>query len=265
MAEPTRVKIYGERNTGTTFLRNLMNKNFEIENIIGTPLNLVEDEAKAAFTASTENLPAWARKLVRDRFAEEANRKHMRETLGWKHMSPPVSLLRKSSELTRDVLFLVTAKHPVFWALSFHRHPYHDYFDRTPDFSKFLRHPFIPTLGDNVAVPMYGSAIELYAGKVDAYRKLATLDLTMELVRYEDLVADVPAFLDALAKRHGLVRRTETVKMLDTSTKGDERTFEEFQSTYKVEHARSAVSPEDYDFIMSAFGKDRLAWLGYPE
>lgn len=259
------MKIYGERNTGTTFLRNLMNKNFEIENVIGTPLNLVDDEAKAEFSASTEALPAWAKKLVRDRFAEEANRKHLKETLGWKHMAPPVLMLRKSPELTRNILLLVTAKHPVFWALSFHRHPYHDYFDRKPDFSEFLRHPFIPTLSDNVAAPMYGSAIELYAAKVDAYRKLAKLDLTMELIRYEDLVADVPAFLDALSKKHGLVRRTETIKMLDTSTKGDERTFEDFQSTYKIESARAAVSSEDYNFIMSAFGADRLAWLGYPE
>jgi hypothetical protein len=153
----------------------------------------------------------------------------------------------------------------VFWALSFHRHPYHDYFDRRPDFSEFLRHPFIPTLGDNVAIPMYGSAIELYADKVDAYRKLSRLDLTMELVRYEDLVADVPAFLDALATKYGLVRRTEHIRMLDTSTKGDERSFEEFQTTYKIENARSAVSPGDYEFIMSAFGKERLEWLGYPE
>jgi len=261
-----RLKIYGERNTGTTFLRELMKRNFAVSMLSGTPWAREGHDARDKVADEFQHHPSWTKKLVRDRFSDLINRKHMNDTLGWKHMYPPISILKNAPELTRNTIFMVTAKHPVFWALSFHRHPYHHYFKTdNMTFADFIRHPFIPMISDNVDVPYYKSIIELYGAKVDGYRELASLDLTMELVRYENLVANVMGFLDEMTAKYGLARRSKEPAILGRSTKGDARTLADFQTAYKVENAMKAVSEEDYRFIISVFGRRRLAWLGYAE
>ena len=205
-----RIKIYGERNTGTRFLRTLCQRNFHAEVL---PQDFFRERAQVLkFCAGFQSeLAVYGRhrNLIRailvNRLFDLEHERRMREMLGWKHMRPPVALLKAEPALAAATLFLVTVKHPVFWALSFQRHPYHDFLrPRRMEFSDFLRRIFIPMWRDNLDAAYCPSIVDMYASKVDGYRELARLGVAFELVRYEDLVRDVPGTVRAIAERHGL-------------------------------------------------------------
>jgi hypothetical protein len=178
-------------------------------------------------------------------------------------MSPPIEAIQ-ASEFGMRTLFVVLVKHPVYWALSFKERPYDSFFryDDMP-FSQFVRHVFLPCERDNVPEVTYDSAVGLYAAKVDGYRALADLGVHFQLVRYEDLLRDVPGFLARLSELHGIPRRRDADVIREDSTKGDDEKLHDYQAKYRLDKVRDAVSAEDYAFIMEKFGRDRLAWLGY--
>jgi hypothetical protein len=261
-----RIKIYGERNTGTRFLQELLRTNFAVPQLHGGAGDRQSQAARERAIRDLKDYKGILRKLVIDRLADLGNERALPRTLGWKHMSPPTTLLKAMPEMA-NTLFIVIVKHPVFWALSYKRHPYHSYFSPAKmSFSTFIRHLFFPLIRDNVDAAYYNSVVELYAAKVDGYRALSSLGVPFELVRYEDLIADVSRFIRMIEQKYGLTRCSESEIIRQQTTKrNDSTTFEEFRDKYKVEDAASAVSREDYEFILSRFGKERLAWLGYPK
>jgi hypothetical protein len=258
-----RFKLYGERNTGTTFMTNLLKRNFSIEFLPGTPdrPNRAERER---MMACVEQYSDVVRGIVLDRIGGLENRRALPSTLGWKHMHPPIDLLKAAPELAKETLFIVTVKHPIFWAQSYQRHPINSYFPvRKVGFGEFIRHPFIPNTRDNVDEPYFESIIDFYAAKVEGYRRLAGLGVLLEVVRYEELIQDVPFFLNFVSKKYGIPRQGEKAIVLQTSTKRAETTLEQFQEQYRLDRVAEGVSREDLDFILSRFGSDRLSWLGY--
>jgi len=258
------VKIYGERNTGTRFLQTLMKRNFVATILDGT----ASTEERETRKELVKNLDEWLiTMIVKDRFEAHANKRLVSESFGWKHTNPPIEFLRSVPDRTAKTLFVALVKHPVYWTLSFQKRPYHSYFRyQTMSFHDFVRHIFIPTGRDNVDPAFYDSVVELYAAKMDGYRRLAELGVPFELLRYEDLVRDIPGFLKRIETKHALARRREKDIVRDASTKkGDAERLADYQAKYRVDKVRDAVAPDDYDYIIEKFGKDRLRWLGYPD
>jgi hypothetical protein len=260
------IKIYGERNTGTRFLHELIQQNFAVTILSPEAARREIAERIRNELAGKLHLGAQTRlirRIILNRLHDIENHRQVSATLGWKHMRPPIEVIVKQG-FTAGTLFLVVAKHPVFWALSFHRRPYHDYLRfKKMGFSEFIRHMFIPTDRDNVDVLYHRSPLELYAAKVDGYRELAELGVPFELVRYEDLLSDTSGFVQALCAKHGLPRVSDDVFVPPLSTKGDERALDDLCSLYRLDNVAQAVSHEDYEFILSVFSAERLRWLGY--
>jgi hypothetical protein len=271
MSDIEQIKIYGERNTGTHFINDLIAKNFVVPLLPSSPETMHPRKKKVI--AARERFLSHVRKngqqlyrhVVADRYNDLANRRYLPKTFGWKHTLPPLDFLETRSA-ARQTLFVIIVKHPIYWALSFHRRPYHSYFPvQNMEFGEFIRHLFIPTGRDNVDVPIYESIIDLYAAKVDGYRRLIDAGFPAELVRYEELIADVSGFLRRLSEGYALERNSEEESVREKNMKkGDDATLTDFRAKYQLDKVTEAVSPEDYEFIMSRFGADRLAWLGYP-
>lgn len=256
-----KLKVYGERNTGTRFLKHLMKKNFGVKMMRSSNENYHFREQILEQLSDHEWL---IRRIAIERYNGIVNRRLELDSFGWKHTSPPIEAIKAAPEMAASTLFVVLVKHPVYWALSFKERPYDSYF-RYDDMtvSQFLRHVFVPTERDNVPDVTYDSAVGLYAAKVDGYRALADLAVPFQLVRYEDLITDVAGFMKRLEDLHGLPRRQDSDVIREDSTKGDEHTLDDYKSKYRLDKVRDGVSAEDYDFIIEKFGKDRLAWLGY--
>src|SRR5262249_53975305 len=127
MPEIKRFKLYGERNTGTTFMTNLLRRNFSVELLPGTPDRPNRSE-RERMMARLEQYSDEGRGIVLDRIGALETRRALPSALGWKHMHPPIELLKASPELARTTLFIVIVKHPIFWAQSYQRHPINSYF-----------------------------------------------------------------------------------------------------------------------------------------
>lgn len=262
-ASVERAKIYGERRTGTTFVTDLIHRNFTVPLLFGMPGRAHRAEREKLMEGLAHE-PIAVRRVVLDRIGEQENRCSISDTLGWKHMFPPLALLQSMPEFVDSTLFIVTVKHPVFWALSFYRAPIDVIYKfRRQDFSQFLRQPFVPTLRDGMEAPFYASVVEFYADKVEGYRKLAAMVPHFELVRYEDLLTDVPGFVDLLTEKYRLVRQSGETSLRETSTNHREGTFDSYREEYRLDRVREQVSSDDYDFIVQRFGRERLDWLGY--
>jgi hypothetical protein len=262
-----RIKIYGERNTGTNFLHQLIRANFQtplVSQRVGKQTELKKISAKFKDVADKPYRHVLTN-IVINRYHEQHVARTMRETAGWKHTAPPVKMIKRSPEWREKTLFVIVVKHPVFWLRSFKKRGYHNYFKTgETDFSEFLRQIYIPASIDNVRALTYDTIVKLYAAKVDAYRKLSELGVACELVRYETLIEDPAKFLDTLAAKFALEKKKDVYVIPTDSTKAtDPRQLEEFKKDYALENVSKLVSPEDYAFIMSTFGKERLTWLGY--
>jgi hypothetical protein len=258
------IKLYGERNTGTQFLRRLLRKNFTATSLNGAANN----DEKLRRKELVRGIDDWLiGMIIMDRFDTHANdTRWVPENFGWKHTNPPVDYLKSVPERTAKTLFVILVKHPVFWMKSFQKRPYHSYFRYDSlTFHDFIRHVFVPTGRDNVNTLVYSSVVELYAEKIDGYQRLVEMGVRHELVRYEDLVADVSGFLQRLESKHGLIRREDEHIMIDASTKGDAARLADYKEKYRLDKIKELAAPEDYNYIIETFGRERLRWLGYPD
>src|SRR5690554_5707917 len=97
------IKVYGERNTGTNYLEQLLELNVDLPRLPGVVPSFVARLDRGA-EASRD---AWFR-LTR------------RWNLGWKHQAAPTPAQRASWRCG-GVLFVTLTKNPYSWALSMHR------------------------------------------------------------------------------------------------------------------------------------------------
>lgn len=113
------IKIFGERNTGTNYLSNILQLNLRVKLLPSSareiPLFFKFEWYKNLFFLITE-----------------------KQNLGWKHAKPNkeilISRLSQNSKLV--VLFLV--KNPYSFLLSLHQRPYHNASKKNLTFQKFF-------------------------------------------------------------------------------------------------------------------------------
>lgn len=99
------VKIYGERNTGTNYLEQLLKKNL---------LNLPEEKQ-----ANISIMPSPSLLLPKN----ELDKQDLAQ-LGWKHRFIDVAFLRKCGFEKKSGLILTLTKNPYSWLMSLHKRPY---------------------------------------------------------------------------------------------------------------------------------------------
>ncbi len=246
---PTFIKLYGERNTGTNYLEQLIRRNLDAVILPGAA-------------------PAWLRRRFRGhpRLRERAIDAYFYVTfgrnLGWKHMlAPPRWRLERSIRPLGQTHFLFLVKNPYAWLLSLHRHPYHH---PTPasDFSAFIRAAW-PTLGrENVGREPFPNPVVMWNQKNASYLALAR-EVEGQIIRYEDLVAAPEAVIAAIAGA-GFARRAGIFENVREAVKGEEdRDFAYYRDYYLNERWREELKEEDARFISQQLDARILEELGY--
>jgi len=100
-SDPRRVKIYGERNTGTSYLEALLVRNLAVDCLRGGVPRSIR-----RFFANSERARDWYFHAT------------YRSNLGWKHACVPTeSQLAIARTNSTDVLFLTLTKNPYAWLL----------------------------------------------------------------------------------------------------------------------------------------------------
>ena len=219
MIKPVFLKQYGERRTGTNYLRGLLRANFDnvvvLMHVLGdkhsapVPIDLPEN-------GSAEEAHAWVRTLTHAAPAEstrtgnEAQEQYMREVA--------VDLV----EAARDqrLGFLISVKDPYAWGASVSA--YYGWLPRGGPRAK--PHFPLPSQVWRVLRPVEQAVKcrQLWAGCLRSNRKhRAWLDLYERLpsqtsiVRYEDLLTEPARILCELQRKYGLRQKGEPVSAID--------------------------------------------------
>lgn len=237
----TQFKLYGERNTGTRYLQQLLNGNLAIHHV--------------RLKGKLEGLSELQKDVVYSR--------HWRAFLGWKHMcAPSADQLRGHEAFTRKTLFVVTAKNPYSWLVSLWKHPYHYGSPKPTSFTLFMQRPF-PVLGrENFegcggqpqrhqhSPRHFRNPMDMWNRKMKAFYNLATVVPHCIRVKYEWLVADPEEIVQQIHRRFNVavavpqpepaVNTTAPVDQagfqnIDKSTKTKAKSFTTYQRYYMNE------------------------------
>jgi hypothetical protein len=242
------VKIFGERNTGTNYLETLIGLNFVAQQLRGAHGKLIlfmnslgKHSPEAMF------------------FHDLEMRRILASDYGWKHAAPPLSHIA-STEHAHFTLFILLAKHPVFWLQSLHRRPYRK-IDRTVDFDRFVQSPFPLSEADGLTVSAVASPVDMLRMKIEGYMQLEALPVACVRMRYESLLTDFEQQLDRLSPF--LLRRGETFVNHSQGIKNAGETLEHYRGKYDLAKAGEGVSPETLAFIRERLGQACLDFFDY--
>lgn len=246
------VKIFGERNTGTNYLKELLRRNFNVSIIEGVPtLNYMRLNKLLFFIPK--------QKVIDFYFSN-----YSKSSLGWKHSCPNKKLICGDGRYINDDLgLLFLSKNPYAWLLSMYKRPHH--FDgkiESMDFIEFLKHPW-PTLGrDNVSKPLK-NIIDVYNIKYRAYLDFVEKQNNCLLLRYEDLILNTEISIFKISQNLNLSLNEKFSNVNKSMKRDKEKNFDFYQDFYGNERWRAKLDIESVSHINNNLDHRLIKDLGY--
>jgi len=258
-----KIKIFGERNTGTHFLARLIRANFRCQLLPGTLAEArrgyrdrIEEELAATISDDAKRM--WVRQARLDQFFES----NAWSTLGWKHSVPNVDLIVSHPD-KEQILFVTVTKNPYAWILSLFRRPYESVASRRPDdLLSFICEPWVTGRRDNAPLVL-PSPVELWNLKNEGYFRLARMVRVIR-VRYETVLADPAAFLELF--KGSLQRKNEHFLIPNDSAKRQDigkKDLTYYRDYYLGELWRQELSPEHIQAINEFLDPNVVRDAGY--
>lgn len=244
-AKPQRVKIYGERNTGTSYLEALLARNLHVDCLRGG----VPRSIRRLFPNS---------EITRDWYFRATEWRN----LGWKHAIPNPNQRATPRHASPRPPFLTLTKNPYAWLHSLYRQPYHAR-RQYSSFKQFLGEPW-ETVGRENAPAAFSSPVEMWNQKNAAYLRLAG-QTTVVHCRYEDLLVDPLGFLDELCGEHGIQPRRRPFENVHEAMKRRDRgkTFDDYRSYYLNERWRGELDDDCVRLINERLDPEVLSSFQY--
>ena len=176
----SRVKIFGERNTGTNVLSQLIEKNSQSKCLPSTEPEI--DEQAFLNAHRPWILGRRMREWRFDRIFDGQDAVH-----SWKHCATNF----EDVGIFRGVLVLITVRHPASWLSSLFQNPYQCLGRIPATFSEFIDFSWETNQRERLGRRSF-KPIELYEAKIDSYlaftERLSKADVAFRFVRFEDLV-----------------------------------------------------------------------------
>lgn len=242
------IKIYGERNTNTNYLQQLIDSNLGVRQIPGTaPSWLQRAQIKAPGTE-------W---LIDAYFSMTFG-----QNLGWKHRcAPSPDEIGRSAFHDKSALCFVTVvKNPYSWALSLYRSPYHYRGGVASRFEDFLTRPWKPLSRDHAPSEL-ATPIDLWNEKNRSYENLLSLNVLQ--LTTEELFAEPAAVIAKISETFNVSRTSETFVNYERSTKASSRSFTDYQDYYLSERWREKLSSEAIGLINARVDQGLMKHYGY--
>tara|TARA_R110001592_G_scaffold246427_1_gene508247 strand:+ start:75074 stop:75826 length:753 start_codon:yes stop_codon:yes gene_type:complete len=242
------IKIYGERNTNTNYMSELIRLNLDIEEIEGVvPYRLLQMQ---------NILPG--EEWLRDAYFYFT----CGQNLGWKHTCvKSVDKLRRYSVVQKNQpAFLTITKNPYSWLLSLHRRPYHQYYSKQPDLETFLGLPW-KTVGRDNTKKWLQNPVELWNLKNRSYQQL--LELNAMNITTEQIFENPEAIVDKVSARFSVGKKSDKFINFERSTKDKSKDSNYYRDYYLNERWREKLSDQAITMINDRVDKDLMAHFGY--
>lgn len=248
-----KIKIFGERNTGTRAVAQMLRP----VRGITTGFRLPDDKSLGGIAKQLLATLEKAHPEVFPAFQVDIRVTSGKAVHAWKHSAPPID--GSYAEANASVLFLV--RDPYSWIASFFRNPY-DVRGGHPDtLAAFLERPWATMTRDNIG-PDLDSPMRLWTEKLRAYRAFASAAPVPSTVLYfEEFVLEPVASLQAALARFGLA--CDGLAELDGPTKPTGKPREERLRYYQNSAWEAEISPEAAELINHYVDWDVAASFGY--
>lgn len=235
-----KVKIFGERNTGTNYLTKLIENNFEVEILKG-----------AITKGSIFTLREWTKDLF-FKFTKHIN-------LGWKHSAIDVSLILNHNG---NPVIITLTKNPYSFLLSLYKRPYHYKGSKPNSFISFLNNHWGLTTRDNCKEKGLNSPVDLWNIKNKSYMNLLNNYSNCLLFTYEELLENPNKVIVSISEKLNIPLKEE-FKNYANSTKNDNKDFNDYQNYYLNELWKNELTKEDLSFINSNLDLNVVSHFGY--
>jgi hypothetical protein len=246
VSTPT-IKIYGERNTGSNYLQQLIKNNLNVYILQGT--------APYGIRRIQRFLPGkeW---LIDLYFSLTFS-----NNLGWKHSLVKDITELKKYEIIKKILFITLTKNPYSWLISLYRRPYHQYYSGKPDFEKFLNSTWKTVKREN-AQKVFSNPIELWNKKNRSYITLKQNFPTINL-RYEDILKNPEEITERIKNKFNLNMKKDEFYNIIESTKKDQTNYFFYKKYYLNEEWKKNLSNNCIKIINENIDKDLLDYYNY--
>ena len=253
-----RIKVFGERNTGTNFVEDLLKRNLDCAIVSGNLSRRYAWWFPIAYRVLPESKAFAIVEGARDRIFE----RRFAKDGGWKHARVP-NFPSGITAYPNGMGMIALTKNPYAWLLSLHKRPYqgqeHSRFGRL-GLSEFLRRPW-QTVGREFGPVRYETPIEMWNDKVESYFALGQYAPTI-IRQYEHVIADIPNFFNDLSDSFSLTA-PKSFTIPTGSTKKDGRTTEQIIAYYQTKQWRSSFSDEDMAFINARLDQRLMQKIAY--
>ena len=246
MRNTPRLKLYGERNTGTNYLSRLLQTNLDVALLGGTAPHALQ-HLRRYFSDDERLIDAYFR------WSHPFN-------LGWKHAATS-SHSQHPLNPARPTGFLFLVRNPYSWLLSLHKNPYHQSPIKNMGFEAFLDRPWQIHQRDAVAErPL--NPIQLWNVKVRSYLDFS--DQRKILVRFEDLLENPEHWVAQIAHQFDAKPTQQYFTNITPSTKTDGRRYDDYRDYYRHERWKEKLNTQLVERINRDLDQDLLTRLGYP-
>ncbi|MBK8500859.1 MAG: hypothetical protein IPL46_00895 [Saprospiraceae bacterium] len=236
------IKIFGERNSGTNYLAELLKSNLEVDLLTGTVPNF-EPFIRVE----------WVKEIF---YLFSA-----RHNLGWKHAEINLSLVQLYRSLAQ-LHFVTITKNPYSFLLSLFDNPHQIVGKRPAKFRDFLSNAWI-TRKREYTQSHFESPILLWNAKNASYlRLLKEFPDRCKLLTYENLIVDPESYIIAIADQFDL-HRIGPFRNIEKSTKNNGKAFSDYRTYYLSQHWQSRLRREDLEIINEKLDHNLMHYFGY--
>lgn len=185
-----RVKVMGERCTGTNFVSQMIEANFDTHLLEQPGAGAVPGTDKLRRHRVTE----LRTNAVAQRTEDYQHATGLASFGGWKH-----ACLTDRLAARKDVLFVCVLRHPAPWAASLYKLPFSSYLTIPDTLEGFLAQPWVTRPRDEVAELVLDGPAWLWRLKTESYLNHVADCANVIAVRHEDFLDDYVGVLEDLA------------------------------------------------------------------
>jgi len=251
------VKIFGERNSGTNYLQQLIKINFKCSLLTGNTQNIYYNQSKISLINGVQG------KIIQETYQDIEHERILSSDFGWKHGCVPINDIIASNH-SKYTLFVVIVKNPYFWIRSMYEKPYHNFFQsgEIKNFKQFLKTRWITVKRDGVGKVFLDSPVELWTLKSTSYLLLNNIpNINCVFLRYEDLLADFQKSMEMLAE--SLECLNDEFVNISKSTKTKDFTYEDYKNKYSPDKLLEILDSEDIKFLNDRIPTELMKLFGY--
>mgnify|MGYP003956193653 CR=1 FL=1 len=261
------VKVFGERNTGTNFLNQLINQNTDLS-VLNHGDNKIPkkrlNQIYKHYSFLDKDSPMLradkkAASLVLDRLVDQQRKDEYLQNFGWKHALVDVENLKVSPRFN-ETLFVFLIRNPWRFVSALHRRPHNLFPLQKGSLDDFVDSSFLANERDRMPCNFVQSPVEFWNIKVESYFNSQSVLRNSFVVYYEDVMESPGHFLKSLAPYCDV---SETLSIPMKSTKGDDKSFDDYQKETAMYDPLSELGETVYFKILGKLNKETLKKTPY--